>query len=165
MTRALVMSDSHGSTSSLRRLIEFAWQRIGKEKIDAYIHLGDGTEDYEELESMMFHHDPRAQFHRVRGNRDFEAGEVPYEDMFELGGANIFACHGQLYRVKSSLMYLEYAAAERGCTIALYGHTHVPSVKREGGVTLINPGCARDGHIGILEITDGVPAFTPLYLD
>lgn len=162
MKRALVMSDSHRSQEELRRLLEMAWQRCGKEKIDAYIHLGDGTEDFEALESMMFYRDPRSQFHRVRGNCDFSAVDVPDEDVFELGGANLFACHGHRYHVKSTLMYLDYAARERGCTIALFGHTHVQCVETGNGVTLINPGSARDGCMGLLQIEDGVPDFIPL---
>ncbi len=162
MMRALVMSDSHGCGSILRRGIEWAWQCVGKAPIDAYIYCGDGVEDFQELESLLFAHDPRAQFHVVRGNRDDSSPEAPYEDVFSFGGANILVCHGQLYHVKSGLMYLEYAAREKNCTIALYGHTHVPSVEEAGGVTLINPGSARDRRIGLLEVKDGQVSYTPI---
>ena len=33
------------------------------------------------------------------------------------------------------------AAKERGCDIALYGHTHEADVHEEEGVLVVNPGC------------------------
>ena len=33
------------------------------------------------------------------------------------------------------------AAKERGCDIALYGHTHESDVHEEEGVLVVNPGC------------------------
>jgi putative phosphoesterase len=52
----------------------------------------------------------------------------------------IFACHGDAYSVKTMLSRLAYAAEEEGCTVALYGHTHIAREDVMGDVTLFNPG-------------------------
>ena len=45
-----------------------------------------------------------------------------------------------------------------GADIALFGHTHRPFLEEDGGVWYMNPGAARDGRYGVIEMKDG--AFT-----
>ena len=45
--------------------------------------------------------------------------------------------------MKRGLNALCQAAKEKGCDIALYGHTHDSLITQMDGVTLINPGSAR----------------------
>ena len=52
----------------------------------------------------------------------------------------VFYTHGHNYGVKSNLYTLAREAKSRGCQIALYGHTHRPSIDEVDGITLINPG-------------------------
>ena len=74
-------------------------------------------------------------------------------------GHRVFATHGHRYRVNSTLDYLEQAALEEGCDIALYGHTHVSQCTYENGIYVMNPGsasCPRDGNppsYGILDVS------------
>ena len=62
------------------------------------------------------------------------------EKVIEIEGVRIFATHGHLYSVKSTLARLAERAKSEGCRIALYGHTHCAREDDIDGVTLINPG-------------------------
>ena len=42
-----------------------------------------------------------------------------------------------------------------GADIALFGHTHRPFLEQDSGVWYMNPGAARSGRYGVIEITDG----------
>ncbi|MEG0145820.1 MAG: metallophosphoesterase family protein, partial [Clostridia bacterium] len=65
--------------------------------------------------------------------------------------------HGNTYRVKQGLLMLAYGAREVGADIVLYGHTHIPSVDRDGPLLLINPGALMDGRYAILTFSDNGP--------
>ena len=47
------------------------------------------------------------------------------------------------YGVKTLLGVLAHEAKEKGCDVALYGHTHRADICEMDGVTLINPGSLR----------------------
>ena len=153
MIRALILSDIHGETTTLRWLLEEVWKQVGP--IDAYICLGDGVRDFESAESFIRSRDPNATMYAVKGNNDF-ARDVPDRLTIHLGGLKIFLTHGHMQRVKSTMDYLISAAREAGADIALYGHTHCA----DGEYTtpwLINPGAARDDSCALLEIENGKP--------
>jgi len=152
--RAIVLSDSHGEEHTLRWMLEQAWKTIGP--VDAYIHCGDGAHDFARLENFIRARDEHAAFYGVRGNCDFMAHDLPDFRLIGLGGANILVTHGHLYRVKSTLTYLEDAAREHGCSIALFGHTHKACMEIRHAL-LVNPGSAADGRMALLEVEDGRP--------
>ena len=154
--RALVMSDTHGEGDGLRYLLDEAWKQTGNVPIDAYIHCGDGVGDLERQMDYIRARDPGAMFCMVRGNCDFGEDSVPGMAVIRLGGARIFVTHGHYYHVKSGLTALGYAAEENGCAIALYGHTHIPSMDI-GRVLLVNAGCTADRRMALLTVEDGVP--------
>lgn len=163
MMRALILSDSHGMGSNLMQLFDKAWQAIGPGPVDAYIHCGDGASDMERVRDLLSEHDPKAAIYCVRGNCDF-GSDVPAEQLLTLGGMRILVCHGHRYHVKTDLIYLSMAARERGCQLALYGHTHIPD-EEFGQVMMVNPGSAADGRMALLEIKDGVPKVRMLNLE
>lgn len=146
--RALIMSDSHNVGLRLRNTLEEAWKQAGPGPIDWYIHCGDGGEELEDLRELIVTRDPRANFCVVKGNCDFDS-ELPAFAVILMGGMRVFVTHGHLYRVKSGLMPLGYAAEERGCEIALYGHTHEANLEM-GRVLMLNPGCAADDRMALL---------------
>ena len=152
--KALVMSDSHGSTDSIRCLCTEAWKRTGS--VDAYFHLGDGASDFLALEAFFHAHDPEAMLLGVRGNCDFYAPGVEYEKTVWFGGARIFMTHGHHLRVKHGLYMLDDEAERCECSIALYGHTHEPAMDMYSTL-MINPGSVQDGRIAFLEVTEGKP--------
>ncbi|MDE7440373.1 MAG: YfcE family phosphodiesterase, partial [Clostridia bacterium] len=75
----------------------------------------------------------------INGNCEvFCVGEK--EKVLDIEGVKIFACHGHMYSVKTTLSRLAKRAKELGCDIALYGHTHDAREDEIDGVTLLNPG-------------------------
>ena len=93
-----IVSDTHGDSYAIRRVIEQAG------RVDAWIHLGDNTRDAE-----AFGKDGTPVY-SVAGNCDF-GGEK--ELRISLDGAEIFATHGQYY---GSLTVRRSLAATLRCT-------------------------------------------------
>ena len=153
MLRALILSDIHGESTTLRWLLEEVWKQVGP--IDAYICLGDGVRDFENAEAFIRRRDEHATMYAVRGNNDF-ANHVPDRLTIHLGGLKLFLTHGHMQRVKSSMDYLISAARTAGADIALYGHTHCADVEYFTP-WLINPGAVKDDRCALLEIENGKP--------
>ncbi len=147
--RALVFSDSHGDVRGMEKAINTV------SGVDAIIHLGDIERDVRWLEKNYGQY----PLYAVLGNNDFYGGR-PTEAVIELEGARIFLCHGHTRGVRRGHEGLIAAAKARGCSAALYGHTHVPEDTNDEGVLIFNPGsCSRPlsggPTFGVLEITDG----------
>lgn len=129
MKTVAVISDSHGNRAELARL-----GGIFAES-DYIIHLGDVSADGGYLRAEY-----PGKTYVINGNCDpVKLGED--ELVLEIEGVKIFACHGHLYSVKTTLSRLAARAKELGCNYALYGHTHRAREDVVDGVTLINPGC------------------------
>jgi putative phosphoesterase len=131
MKKLIVISDSHGNAKEVSALLPLVVEN------DYLIHLGDGVGDIRELRDA---YPDKVYF--CAGNCDFYA-QYPAEGILEADGARIFYCHGHKYGVKQELLTLALTAKERGCDIALYGHTHEAKITELEGVTLINPGTLR----------------------
>ena len=155
MIRALLLSDIHGEDTGLRWLLEQVWQQVGP--IQAYNCLGDGVRDFERVESFIRTRDEHALMYAVRGNNDWGV-TAPERQVIDLEGVKIFMTHGHYLRVKSTMYYLQSAAREEGCTVALYGHTHVADVE-PGIPTLVNPGAVCLDRCALMEIEDGRARF------
>ena len=153
MIRALILSDIHGETTTLRWLLEEVWKQVGP--IDAYICLGDGVRDFDNAESFIRQRDEHATMYAVRGNCDFTAAHPDWL-VIHLGGLKIYLTHGHIHRVKGGLDYLRSAAREAGADIALYGHTHRANVEYTTP-WLLNPGAAENDCCALLEIDNGKP--------
>lgn len=76
-----------------------------------------------------------------------------------LGGRRILLLHGHKQGVKNGLQRLYYHALESKADAVLFGHTHIPEMRREGELFMMNPGSPsfpRGGHTqgtyGILHI-------------
>lgn len=140
--RILVFSDSHGSSRCIKEALTM------HPEARAVIHLGDGERDIEPSRSLI----GDKKFVAVCGNCDFYSS-LPEEALEEIAGVKIFCCHGHRYGVK----YTETPAVERaralGARILLYGHTHIPVTRYEDGFYIMNPGSAREGKYGIIDIT------------
>lgn len=153
MMRALILSDIHGETNTLRWLLEEVWKQVGP--IDAYFCLGDGIRDFENAEGFIRQRDTHASMYAVKGNCDFMPG-APDRLVIPFGGLKIYMTHGHIHRVKSGLDYLYGAARAEGADIALYGHTHRANVEYTTP-WLLNPGAAKDDCCALLEVANGKP--------
>jgi putative phosphoesterase len=126
--KILIVSDTHRKILYLEEVLG----QVGA--IDALIHLGDveGQEEY--IRTKL-----DCPAYIVCGNNDFFSN-LPRELELELGGHRILLTHGHYYRVSMTTALLKDEAIARNCDIVMYGHTHKPEVRRESGVTLVNPG-------------------------
>lgn len=141
--KIMVFSDTHKNISN-------AIDVIINEKPDYVFHLGDHSEDGEELERLF----DRIKFVYVSGNCDWSCmSRAPVERFFEIDGVKIFMCHGHTYRVKSGTDVYLAEARRRGADVALFGHTHKPLYEHGGDVALLNPGSV--STYGWLEISGG----------
>lgn len=125
--------------------------------VGAFCFLGDEEADAEYLQCLLAEAQPRAAFYAVAGNND-RSNRLPQSLELTLGKARAFITHGHLYRVKLSLAPLIAHAKARDCTLALFGHTHIPCNERIDGVRLINPGALRDGRWTLVD-TDAEEAW------
>lgn len=142
--KILIFSDSHGFTATMI-------DAINENKPDNVIFLGDVHSDCNVL-SRYF---PTLAICEVCGNNDWFC-DVRTEAVVTYGGIKFFITHGHKYGVKSDLSALAAAAKRNGCTVALYGHTHIRAQEDVNGVLCVNPGSVgySDGYI-IMEIKDG----------
>jgi putative phosphoesterase len=136
-----VISDTHGRIS--RQALE------ALKESDVIIHAGDigSPEVVKSLEKI-------APVYPVRGNTDigFWARSLPMTQLVEIGGKSFFVLH--------NLMTLNIDPISTGIDVVIYGHTHVPSEERRGGVLYFNPGSAGPRRfrlpvcLGRINITD-----------
>jgi putative phosphoesterase len=131
MKKIIVVSDTHGGKKGLEKIKSLVAEN------DYIIHLGDGAMDMREI--MEEYPD---KVYLCAGSCDFFS-PLPTEGELETERLKIFYCHGHKYSVKSHLYALAREAKNRGCEIALYGHTHQALITELDGVTLINPGTLR----------------------
>lgn len=142
--KVLVISDTHGDISAAERIIR-------REKANYVIHLGDCLRDAEDLERIF----PYLPICKVPGNNDWFT-DCPKEKAIFLEGTSLFLCHGHTTGVKGSLHLQTTKALQSGCTVSLFGHTHSPYLREDGGILLMNPGSLTyGGSYGILTLSAG----------
>ena len=57
-----------------------------------------------------------------------------------MGNNRIFVTHGHYYGVSMDVSGVVDEARDRGCNIALFGHTHKPFLEDIDGILTLNPG-------------------------
>ena len=140
MTKIGVMSDSHGVLFNVVAASEAL-------KECAYIvHLGDHERDADEIETGNGVH-----VIALAGNCDWFS-QAPAESVLEFERVRILAVHGHREGVKNGLLHLSLKAEQIGAALALYGHTHIPSILTENGITFVNPGALREGQYAVVTI-------------
>lgn len=120
-----VMSDSHGRTDRIDEVLS------RHSDIDLLIHAGDHADDVINRKDIPVK--------TVCGNCDLP-GSAPEEELMEVGGIRILLAHGHLFKVKQSLLRLQYRAKETGASLVIFGHSHVPIIVEEEGIVFCNPG-------------------------
>lgn len=128
MKKILVVSDTHGYTGNLDKVIE------ENRNVDLMIHLGDVCNDENYIAAKL--HYP-VKF--VRGNNDWSY-DLPDKLIMNIQGHKIFATHGHRHNVYYGVDMLVWTALEQECDIIMFGHTHAPMIDEGAEYTIINPG-------------------------
>ncbi len=116
MWKILLLSDSHGDNEAVVRAMEKAGS------FQAMIHMGDVGANWRELDRKC----PMPSYF-VRGNCDYD-GELKQVLQLTFGPHRLYVTHGHLCHVDYNLQSLRYRAMQENCNIALFGHTHKPTV-------------------------------------
>jgi len=125
--KVIIVSDTHRRNENYFKVLEMHHP-------DLVIHCGDAEGcEYALTEAAD------CPVKIVLGNNDFFS-ELPREMEFELVGYKVWVTHGHNYYVSMGNERLLEEARARGVDIVFYGHTHKPSVHKEGGIYLVNPG-------------------------
>ena len=143
--KILVVSESHQQTTNLEHILK------KEADAEAVIHLGDGAEDLDFCLPMTAH----KKIWRVRGNCDPLACGFKEEQIFDMEGVTLFACHGHKYNVYYGLHSLYFAGLSHNAKVCLYGHTHVQKADETEGILFLNPGAVKDHRYALLQIEDG----------
>lgn len=125
--RVLVLSDSHGKTKNIHRVIK------SEKKVDMIIHLGDEYSDFEEIQNCY-----DIPCHGVIGNVD-GSSEGLLSKVIDIEGKKVFLSHGHNYNVKFEVETLKDEAKKENVDVVLFGHSHIPYIE-EGEIFLMNPG-------------------------
>lgn len=145
MKTILVLSDSHGNKTFLKRILK-------TNDADQIVFLGDGLRDFEDCFEEVFGGTVKGVC-MVKGNCDL--GNLrPAFARFELGGHSFLCLHGYYPNVKISLDGLVDVAEENSCKTVLFGHTHMPELTEKNGITMFNPGAVAAGHYGVIQIDE-----------
>lgn len=126
----IVVSDSHGLIKPLLKV------RQVYPHADAYLHCGDSELHPKQLDG----------FKSVLGNND-----DPYferELAVNVKGTMIYLTHSHLFGYHNRLEEMANRAKSLGCSIVLFGHSHVFTHSKVNGIDLINPGSLRYNRDG-----------------
>lgn len=139
--KILVFSDSHLCLENLIKMVDL-------ENPQVVICGGDHSRDALELSYI----EDKLDYFIVRGNCDMFDHSFKDILQFKLEDKKIYLTHGHLHGVKMTLEKLKKATKESNEDIVIFGHTHIPYHEIYEGIHYFNPGAAKDGNYGILEI-------------
>lgn len=126
--KILVVSDTHGHTKNLERVLE----KVGD--IDLFIHCGDleGGEDY--IRALV-----EVPCYMVAGNNDWFS-DLQREMEISVDDYRIWITHGNNYGASMGPERLLEEAAARNVDVVMYGHTHRPLIEYQDNIVIVNPG-------------------------
>lgn len=153
--KIIVVSDTHGHTAALERVMEL------HRNADAVVHCGDSRGEMADVK--MKYRDK--MYYEVRGNCDL-GSTLPLTLTFTLDGLTFMVTHGHAYNVKFGTEGLARAAREEGADMVFYGHTHIPDDSVVNGVRVLNPGaCGGWGaSFAVVETNNGQILSNIVYL-
>ena len=144
--KILVFSDSHNNVSDMTEVISLC-----KSDTSLIVHLGDMVSDFRIVQNRF----PDIPTISIKGNNDiFEVGS-DNEALYNFESLRFFFTHGHKYNVKYGLDTLMYRAEELKCDVVLFGHTHVPFLKKIKNTLFVNPGSISRSTFAILNIKNG----------
>jgi putative phosphoesterase len=126
--RLAVVSDTHSQPHASTA------QRLAEIKPDAILHGGD-IGDLAVLDALA----EVAPVYAVRGNIDTHARDLPDVLTIDVGALRILLTHIAVYGPKLRSEVARMAKAEHA-GLVVCGHSHVPFIGRDQGLTVFNPG-------------------------
>lgn len=152
----VVISDTH-IPHRAKVLPDIVLEEISKS--DGIIHAGDFTsvDFYRQLREM------KSLIYGVKGNMDDDDifHLLPEVLDFEVEGVRIGLYHGIGAPWGLEKKVLEKFKDSKDIKLIIFGHSHRPLKREEGGITLFNPGSPTDSifapkkSFGILEVKEG----------
>jgi hypothetical protein len=138
----VIAADCHGQTNRLK-MLELAYPDA-----DYYLHAGD-------LNGQLPH---TKKWQCIRGETE-EKLSMQETLKIDTPFGSIFMLHGHQLARKERIQQAAEHAAQKGCSIAVFGHSHQPVVQTVSNVMVINPGSLfknRDGQstYALLELTE-----------
>lgn len=129
-----VVSDTHGTDDP--RLEGHTATAVADAEV--VVHAGDFTT----AAVLNGFYEAAGSLYAVHGNRDATpvTERLPARRVLEYGGVRFVVVHGH----EHSEQALSLAAREAGADCIVVGHSHRPTVRRLGDVTLLNPGSHAD---------------------
>jgi len=146
--RILIVSDTHGYNKNYLDLVEKL------KPLDMVIHCGDAEGSEYTLKEAA-----ECPVMLIAGNNDFFT-TLPKELDFNIGKYKVWVTHGHHYSVYSGNKRIIEAARSRGVDIVCFGHTHIPVLEQEKGLTVINP-----GSVSYPRQADYRPSFVMMEID
>ena len=146
----LLLSDTHGAVDAVRWILS-----AFSEECQACLFAGDGAQDIITVvrEAAAGRITIPPVIIMAQGNCDSQLYPPVFPDSSNqksfglpvyqqkmIAGQHILLAHGHLHHVELDGRKLSMTAENLGCTIAVYGHTHIQSIEGFGCVTAINPG-------------------------
>ena len=174
-----IVSDIHGHVAALRRALELM------APLDELLCLGDSISEYRfsndtvallrERGALVIRGNHEDVFYGPQGAPARAAawidadlcdwlGSQPSERLLSRCGRQILVVHSTPWQPRG-----EYVSehdpqfgryADSGADVVLYGHTHLPVVRRVGGTLIVNP-----GSVGESRLEDGEPGLSCAVLD
>lgn len=130
--KILVVSDSHGNITNLKKAIEVFGPR--GEQLEMLIHLGDIQGSLESIERLV-----DCPVEAVKGNCDY-APELQGTKLITIGNEKALITHGHRYGCKSGTDAMKELAKANGAGMVLFGHTHMPLIEKSPDMKVLNPG-------------------------
>jgi putative phosphoesterase len=135
--KLLVISDTHGSITSLTKVLEWAAGQLPPTgTICAAAFLGDGISDLNRAANSTGFY---CEWKLVNGNNDYDY-TMPEAGVFDFEDNRFFLCHGHRHNLYGGYHSLITAARNSQANVVLFGHSHVPYQKTVEGILLVNPG-------------------------
>lgn len=126
--KILVVSDTHGYNERMWDVIQ------SEEPFDMMIHCGDIECDPQIIRSRV-----DCTLHMVAGNNDYDP-DMDRVRVFNIGRYKALLTHGHRQHVYSDFNSLYYLGLENQVDYVFFGHVHIPIIRNEGPITIVNPG-------------------------
>ncbi len=153
MTRIGILSDTHGDT----KCIDWIVRATKDDQIDMWLHGGDYCYDADYMRKLV--HVP---VYAVRGNNDYRANNIPWQQVIPIEGGTIYMTHGHTISYKNPRMDLLQRAQMHDASLVVVGHSHCVEIcYLSPSCMLINPGSPslpRDGakSFVVVDYNDGL---------